>query len=238
MKSAVFLDRDGVINEDGNYVHTIDDFHFIKNAIEAMKLIKEKGYVLVVVTNQSGIARGLYTEEDFLQLTEWMDWSLQDRGVYLEGVYYCPHHLTKGVGKYKVDCDCRKPKSGLFQEAAKDCDIDLTTSYMVGDRESDIEAGQNAGVCKSFLVKTGKPLNDKTVAMADGVYDDLMAVAKVLPDLTIQKKNVMKSSLLNQDGDGVIRRKKNAEKSNQIHIREVEKNIKFYKNQIAKKKKQ
>ena len=196
---AVFLDRDGVINEDGNYVHTIDDFHFINNAIEALKLMKEKGYALVIITNQSGIARGMYTEEDFLQLTEWMDWSLMDRGVKLDGVYYCPHHPVHGVGKYKVDCDCRKPKTGLFMEAAKDCNIDLKGSYMVGDRKSDIEAGKNAGLAKSFLVKTGKPVTAEALSLADGVYTDLMAVAQALPNALVTH-NV-------NDGTKALRRK-------------------------------
>ncbi len=109
-KIAIFLDRDGVINEDGDYVYKIDDFHFLKDSIEAMQMIKQKGYAIVIVTNQSGIARGLYSEEEFLSLTEWMDWSLMDRGVELDGVYYCPHHATAGVGKYKCECNCRKPK--------------------------------------------------------------------------------------------------------------------------------
>lgn len=196
---AVFLDRDGVINEDGNYVHTIDDFHFIKNAIEALKLMKDKGYALVIITNQSGIARGMYTEEDFLQLTEWMDWSLMGRGVKLDGVYYCPHHPVHGVGKYKVDCDCRKPKTGLFMEAAKDCNIDLKGSYMVGDRKSDIEAGKNAGLAKSFLVKTGKPVTAEAESLADGVYTDLMAVAQALPN-ALATHNV-------NDGTKALRRK-------------------------------
>ena len=94
--SAVFLDRDGVINQESDYVHTIDEFKFIKNVIPAMKMIKDKGYALIIVTNQSGIARGYYTEEDFLKLTEWMDWSLQLEGIRLDGIYYCPHHPDKG----------------------------------------------------------------------------------------------------------------------------------------------
>ena len=105
--------------------------------IEALKILQNKGYALVVVTNQSGIARGYYTEEDFLKLTEWMDWCLIDRGVTLDGIYYCPHHPEKGIGKYKVDCECRKPKAGLIFDAAKQLNIDLKRSVMVGDRLKD-----------------------------------------------------------------------------------------------------
>ena len=118
-KAAIFLDRDGVINVEKDYVHTIDDFEFIEDVIDALKILQDKGYLLVVVTNQSGIARGYYTEDEFLKLTEWMDWCLIDRGVELAGIYYCPHHPTAGVGKYRCDCDCRKPKPGLILEAAR-----------------------------------------------------------------------------------------------------------------------
>ena len=100
--SAVFLDRDGVINQEFDYVHTIDEFKFIKNVIPAMKMIKDKGYALIIVTNQSGIARGYYTEEDFLKLTEWMDWSLQLEGIRLDGIYYCPHHPKAPIEKYNT----------------------------------------------------------------------------------------------------------------------------------------
>ncbi len=100
MKKAIFLDRDGTLNIDYGYVHDIDHFHFIEGSIEALKALQEMGYALVLVTNQSGIARGYFTEEEFNQLTEWMDWSLEDRGVHLDGIYYCPHH-PKGAGKYK-----------------------------------------------------------------------------------------------------------------------------------------
>jgi D-glycero-D-manno-heptose 1,7-bisphosphate phosphatase len=97
-KAAIFLDRDGVINQDTGYVSHSDDFVFIDGVIDALKQLKDKGYLLVVVTNQSGIARGLFTEDDFMRLTEWMDWSLADRGVDLDGIYFCPHHPTEGSG--------------------------------------------------------------------------------------------------------------------------------------------
>ncbi|MFT5653443.1 MAG: D-glycero-D-manno-heptose 1,7-bisphosphate phosphatase, partial [Psychromonas sp.] len=106
-KRAVFLDRDGVINVDKGYVSQRDDFEFIDGVIDACKALKEKGYLLVVITNQSGIARGYFSEEQFHTLTEWMDWSLADRGVDIDGFYYCPHHAEKGIGEYKIACDCR-----------------------------------------------------------------------------------------------------------------------------------
>lgn len=194
-KAAVFLDRDGVINVEKDYVCTIDEFEFIEDSIEALKIIQDKGYALVVVTNQSGIARGYYTEEDFLKLTEWMDWCLIDRGVTLDGIYYCPHHPEKGIGKYKVDCNCRKPKAGLIFDAVKQLDIDLGRSVMVGDKVSDIECGKNAGIKRNYLVRSGHAISAEDEKKATGVYKDLMAFAKDLADI-------------NGNGDMVIRRKR------------------------------
>ena len=145
MKKAVFLDRDGTLNIDHGYVHKIDAFQFIEGSIDALKALKEMGYLLVLVTNQSGIARGYFSEDQFLQLTEWMDWSLADRGVDLDGIYYCPHH-PEGKGEYKEDCECRKPKSGMLLEAIKALRIDPAQSIMVGDKIEDLKAGIGAKV--------------------------------------------------------------------------------------------
>jgi D-glycero-D-manno-heptose 1,7-bisphosphate phosphatase len=184
---AVFLDRDGVINKDGNYIHKIEDFVFIDHAIDAMKMIKDKGYCLIVVTNQSGIARGLYTEADFLNLTEWMDWSLMDRGVRLDGIYYCPHH-PEGLGEYRCECECRKPKPGMILEGAQYRDVNLSKSYMVGDRDVDMQAGIAAGIKNNYLVRTGKEILDKDLELATGVYDNLLEFAKMLPLLEGQDR--------------------------------------------------
>ena len=143
---AIFLDRDGTINADHGYVHKIDDFQFIEGVGKALKQLQDKGYLLVLVTNQSGIARGYFSEAQFHQLTEWMDWSLdEDYGVVLDGIYYCPHH-PEGKGEFKADCDCRKPKAGMFLEAIKDLNIDPKQSYMVGDKLEDLLAAEAAGV--------------------------------------------------------------------------------------------
>ncbi|MEG2115089.1 MAG: D-glycero-beta-D-manno-heptose 1,7-bisphosphate 7-phosphatase, partial [Hafnia sp.] len=106
---AIFLDRDGTINVDHGYVHESDNFQFIDGVIDAMAELKKMGFALVLVTNQSGIARGMFTEDQFMHLTEWMDWSLADRGVDLDGVYYCPHHPEGTVEEFRQACDCRKP---------------------------------------------------------------------------------------------------------------------------------
>ena len=179
-KRAVFLDRDGVINVDNGYVSQRDDFEFIDGVIDACKAIKEKGYLLVVITNQSGIAREYFSEEQFNTLTEWMDWSLADRGVDLDGVYYCPHHAEKGIGEYKIDCDCRKPKPGMLISAIADLDIDVSQSIVVGDKISDIQAGLAAGIKANYLVRTGKTITAEGEKIATAVFDDLNSIVKQL----------------------------------------------------------
>ncbi len=175
-KRAVFLDRDGVLNVDTGYIDKVDDFEFIDGSIEAMIELKKKGYLLVVITNQSGIARGYFSEEQFHTLTEWMDWSLADRGVDLDGIYYCPHHAEKGLGEFKVDCDCRKPKPGMLFDAIDELGIDVENSILVGDKPSDIQAGIAAGVKLNYLVLTGKDITEQGEVLATAVYDDLASV--------------------------------------------------------------
>lgn len=170
---AIFLDRDGTLNIDHGYVYQIDDFHFINGAIEALLELKKMGYLLVLITNQSGIARGKFTESQFLQLTEWMDWSLADRGVDLDGIYYCPHHPTEGIGEFKQECDCRKPKAGMIQSALNELPIDLSRSYIVGDKIEDLQAGLAGGVAHKVLVRTGKPVTEEAQALADTVIDSI-----------------------------------------------------------------
>lgn len=182
-KPAIFLDRDGVINEDTGYVSQVDDFHFLPGVIEALQLLKKKGYLLIVVTNQSGIARGYFSEDDFMNLTEWMDWSLADRGVDLDGIYFCPHHPTEGVAPYRKECLCRKPGPDMILDAAKYLKIDLAASYMVGDKSSDMKAAIAAGVGHKVLVKTGKALTEEGMALADEVYPSLVEFAEMLPSV-------------------------------------------------------
>jgi len=177
-KPAVFLDRDGVINKDNGYVSQIDDFEFIEGVIDACLALKEKGYLLVVITNQSGIARGYFSEEQFHTLTEWMDWSMADRGVDLDGIYYCPHHKDEGVGEFKIDCECRKPKPGMLLNALDDLNIDVETSILVGDKVSDLQAGISAGIKNNYLVRTGKEITKQGESLASGVFDDLASLVK------------------------------------------------------------
>ena len=179
MNKAIFLDRDGTLNIDHGYVHEIDQFQFIDGSIDTLKKLKEMGYLLVLVTNQSGIARGYFTEQQFLQLTEWMDWSLADRGVDLDGIYYCPHH-PEGIGEFKENCDCRKPKPGMLLQAIKELNIDPTYSVMVGDKVDDIKAGISAGVKINVLVKTGKAITDEGESLANYVLDSIAGLPAIL----------------------------------------------------------
>jgi D-glycero-D-manno-heptose 1,7-bisphosphate phosphatase len=174
MNKAVFLDRDGVINVEIDYVYKIEEFEFIENTFEALKFIQEKGYQIVIVTNQSGIARGFYTEEQFQTLTDWMLEKFREQGINVAALYYCPHHPEKGIGKYKMDCECRKPKPGMILRAQKDLDIDLEQSYIVGDKISDVQSGLAAGIKNGVLVKSGHKLPenvDDSIKIYDNLYD-------------------------------------------------------------------
>lgn len=180
---AIFLDRDGTINIDHGYVYEVDRFEFIEGVIDAMKELKAMGFALVLVTNQSGIARGLFTEADFENLTEWMDWSLADRGVDLDGIYYCPHHPQGEVAAFTQVCDCRKPLPGMLLSARDFLNIDMASSYMVGDKIEDMQAGQAAGVGTKVLVRTGKPVTSEAESAADWVLNSLADLPKRIKQL-------------------------------------------------------
>ncbi|MDC9590766.1 D-glycero-beta-D-manno-heptose 1,7-bisphosphate 7-phosphatase [Xenorhabdus sp. XENO-10] len=177
---AVFLDRDGTINIDHGYVHEIDNFQFIDGAIEAMLELKKMGYALVLVTNQSGIARKIFTEDQFMQLTEWMDWSLADRGVDLDGIYYCPHHPEAEDEEHKKSCNCRKPQPGMLLDAQQELHIDMSSSYMVGDKIEDMLAANAAKVGTKVLVRTGKPVTEEVEQAADLVVNSLSDLPNVI----------------------------------------------------------
>ena len=155
--AAIFLDRDGVINVDSGYVGDWDSFIFLPGVIEAMRTLCDAGYALVIITNQSGIGRGRYTEEDFHILTERMCEELSRHGVSIAGVYFCPHLPEATLRRYRKTCDCRKPRPGLIHRALEELDIDLTRSAMVGDKDSDMEAALAAGIPYRYQVTSGEP---------------------------------------------------------------------------------
>jgi len=146
MTKALFLDRDGVVNVEKDYLYKIEDFEFINGIIELCKHYQDKDYIIVIVTNQSGIARGFYTEKDFSILTEWMINQFSLYGISIEKVYFCPHHPDiSGV------CSCRKPSPGMLLDAKNDFNIDLASSLLIGDKERDIQAGISAGLRETYL---------------------------------------------------------------------------------------
>ena len=151
MKVA-FLDRDGVINEDIGYLCEWKYFEYKESVITALQQLIAANYQLIVVTNQSGIARGYYTEEDFIFLNTKMKLNLKKLGIPLLDVFYCPHYLGGAVKQYSIDCDCRKPKPGLFLTAFERYNIDLNKAVMFGDRVSDMQAASAAGIRHKFLV--------------------------------------------------------------------------------------
>lgn len=170
---AVFLDRDGVINIDKGYVHRIEDFEFYPNVFEALRRLQNAGYKLFIVTNQSGIAVGYYTEDDFLKLTEYMLDKFEKEGIKIEKVYYCPHHENGIVEGYSIKCDCRKPESGMIRQAIEEFDVDPSQSFLIGDKENDILAAHKEGI-KAALVKTGQGMKYINNTTADFIAEDIL----------------------------------------------------------------
>jgi len=154
-ETAIFLDRDGTINVDNGYLYKIKDLNFINKSIGGLKLMQKANYKLIIVTNQSGIARGYYTEEDYFSFRNEMHKQLKEQGIIINSEYFCPHHPEGIIGQYKIDCQCRKPKIGMLEQAARDFNLDLRKCWMIGDALSDIQAGKNAG-CKTIQMLTGK----------------------------------------------------------------------------------
>lgn len=159
MQKYILLDRDGVINIEKDYLHKIEDFEYEKEVINGLIKLKNMGYKFIIITNQSGIARGYYSEEEYYNLEKYMVNDLRKKGIEIDKVYYCPHH-PEGIGKYKKDCDCRKPKKGNFIKAINEFNIDIEKSFMIGDRITDLIPAAELGI-KTVLVTTGYGLQSK-----------------------------------------------------------------------------
>lgn len=179
LQKAIFLDRDGVINKEVDNLSGINKFELIDGVTEAIKLINKSDFICIVVTNQPVIAKGFISEEELTQIHKKMDTLLGNERAYVDDLYYCPHHPKNGfdgeVKELKIDCECRKPKSGMLVEASKKYNIDLSNSWMIGDRYTDIQAGKNVN-CKTILLKTGHAGNDKNnfkQVEADFTFDTL-----------------------------------------------------------------
>lgn len=164
-RRALFLDKDGVVNVDLGYVCTPERTEFIDGIFELCRVATQYGFVNVVVTNQAGIGRGYYTERDFMAYMDWVRDEFRRRGAQLDAVYYCPHHPVHGRGKYLLDCDCRKPKPGMIVNAARDLDLDVAGSVLLGDSPSDVAAGQAAGVGTLVELPNARPSVDRPATL-------------------------------------------------------------------------
>lgn len=166
---AIFLDRDGVINKEVNYLYKIEDFVLINGVFESLKHYRESGYIIIVITNQAGVGRGYYSEDDVLKLHKYMNGLFKNNHCFVDKIYYCPHTPDDG-------CKCRKPKPGMILEAAKEFNIDLKSSWIIGDKESDILAGKNAGIDKTILVRSGHPIDETSTQSSyilDSIYNSI-----------------------------------------------------------------
>lgn len=162
MNKAVFLDRDGTINLEKNYLYRIEDFEFLPGVVDALKMLQQAGYLLVIITNQSGIGRGYYTEADFQKLNDWMVSTLRKQGVTIADVYFCPHLPDAQVAEYRKQCNCRKPKLGMFEKAVNEHHIDLAKSFAIGDKIRDCAICESTE-CRGFLIGN----NEKSDVIAD-----------------------------------------------------------------------
>lgn len=177
-RPAVFLDRDGVLNVERGYVHRIEDFEWLPGVTDALRRLADSGFELVVVTNQAGIAKGLYDEAQYRRLTRHMREQLDREGIALAGVYHCPHHPQAALPAYARSCECRKPAPGLLLRAADELGLDLGRSFLVGDKLSDTAAGRAAGVRWNLLVRSGHSLPPVWQPHADHCCDGLPQAAE------------------------------------------------------------
>lgn len=175
-KPALFLDRDGVINVDYGYVNSIEDFDFIPGIFELVSAANNIGYLCVVITNQSGIGRGLYNKHDFYDLSSWMIKRFSKNSANIDAIYYSPFHPTKGKGKYLVKEDTRKPGAGMFHEAIKDLNIDISKSIMIGDKVSDLEASLSANIKHNYLLSP-----DKDMVISETLNSRIIKVSNFSP---------------------------------------------------------
>lgn len=171
---AIFLDRDGTVNVEEDYIRSPDLVRLEAHAAEGLRILQAKGFVLVVASNQSGVARGLFKERTVARINERLSELLAAEGVKIDRFYYCPHHPAGTVRKYARECECRKPAPGMLLAAARELDISLPGSYTIGDRRRDLVAGHRAGT-KTVLVRTGYGRDAEREVAAMGVADYVAA---------------------------------------------------------------
>jgi len=171
-KKVIFLDRDGVINQEVGYLHKIENFKFINGIFTSLKVLQKLGYQFIVVTNQSGIGRGLYSNKDYFLLDTWMKNKFEEEGIKILYSIHCPHSPEQ-------NCNCRKPKPGMFEKCFKLFQIAKDRSWMVGDSERDIEAAIQAGITNNILVRSGHPISE-TATKADFVIDSIKDISQII----------------------------------------------------------
>ena len=184
---ACFLDRDGTLNVEVNYLHDPDKLILEKNVPQALKLLQDNGFKLIVITNQAGVAKGMYSEKEIIAVHEKMQQLLSAYDVMIDAFYYCMHHPD-----FTGECLCRKPGTGLFMQAAEKFNIDISRSYMIGDRLSDIQSGENAGCKKTFLLHSGygqKTINEHPEIKFNTAPDIFAAAQEIIKDSVIDKNN-------------------------------------------------
>jgi D-glycero-D-manno-heptose 1,7-bisphosphate phosphatase len=179
MEKAIFLDRDGTINEEMGYINHPSRLVIFPFVAESIRLIREAGYKAVVITNQAGIARGYFKESVLQEVHARMNRILKEQGAELDGLYFCPHHPTEGAAPYRMDCNCRKPKPGMVLQAQKDLNINLEESWMIGDRYKDIVFAQKLGL-QSAMVKTGYGLGEYTYQRDNWEHDPQIMAENLL----------------------------------------------------------
>lgn len=175
MNKAIFLDRDGTIIEDKNYLSNIDDINFLEDTFEGLKKL-QKEYLLIIVTNQSGVAKGYFTEKKVIEINKEIERQLFTNGVKILETLYCPHHKNGIIKEYSINCECRKPKTGLIEKVAKKYNIDISNSYVIGDKDSDIQLGKNCK-CKSILIRNS---NYKNTIKPDFVSNNILEAANYI----------------------------------------------------------
>ena len=169
---TIFLDRDGVINKEVGYLHKIEDFEFIDSVFDACLYFQSLGYQIIIVTNQSGIERGYYSENDFHIVNNWMLEQFKDQGIDILDVFFCPHGPES-------NCDCRKPKPGMFNQANEKYNIDMKSSWMIGDKEADIQAANAASIQNTILVKSGHAI-DEVNSKAEFILDSIKQAKTII----------------------------------------------------------
>lgn len=193
LKGAVFLDRDGTISEEVGYIRDLEQFRLMPQSAEAVRLMNACGLTVIVVTNQAGVAKGHFSEEMVNRVHEKMETLLSNQGAVLDGVYYCPHHPEGVVETHRKTCACRKPGSGMIEKALKEHPINISHSYMVGDKITDVECAQRLGV-KNILVLTGygtdalKKMDAARMKRPDYIADDVLDAARwIINDLDMKR---------------------------------------------------